>query len=265
MLRKLLVLTAIGLVVAFYFVLDLGQYFNLDALKSQQAAIDGYRDAHPWLAAALYFALYVLMALLSLPGAALMTLAGGAVFGLWWGSLLASFASSAGALLAFLVARFLLRGWVTQRFGQRLATIDEGVRREGAFYLFALRLVPVFPFFLINLLFGLTAMKAHTFYWVSQLGMLAGTVVYVNAGTQLARLESLSGIASPALLGSFALLGVFPLIARKIVGAARAKKVYAPWKRPARFDRNLVVIGGGSAAPAISAAVLWRLTFPLPR
>ncbi|PKO72208.1 MAG: pyridine nucleotide-disulfide oxidoreductase [Betaproteobacteria bacterium HGW-Betaproteobacteria-14] len=263
MLRKLLVAAAIGLTIGLYFIFDLGQYLSLDALKAQQAAIEGYRTAHPWLAAAIFFALYVLMAALSLPGAALMTLAGGAVFGLWWGTLIVSFASSAGALVAFLVARFLLRGWVTQRFGQRLAAIDEGIRREGAFYLFALRLVPVFPFFLINLLFGLTAMKARTYYWVSQLGMLAGTAVYVNAGTQLARLESLSGIVSPALLGSFALLGVFPLVARKLVGSLRAKKVYAPWKKPARFDRNLVVIGAGSAGLVtayIAAAVKAKVT-----
>lgn len=263
MLRKLLVLAVIGLVVTLYFVLDLGQYFNLDTLKAQQASIDAYRSGSPGLAAAIYFALYVVMAMLSLPGAALMTLAGGAVFGLWWGTLLVSFASSAGATLAFLTARFLLRDWVAQRFGQRLQAIDDGIRREGAFYLFALRLVPVFPFFLVNLLFGLSAMKARSFYWVSQAGMLAGTMVYVNAGTQLARIESLSGIVSPALLGSFALLGVFPLIARKIVATARTKKVYAHWKKPVRFDRNLVVIGGGSAGLVtayIAAAVKAKVT-----
>ncbi|MPM75767.1 hypothetical protein SDC9_122761 [bioreactor metagenome] len=163
----------------------------------------------------MYFIIYVVATALSLPGAALLTLAGGAIFGLLWGTVIVSFASTLGATLAFLMSRFLLRDWVSQRFGQRLDAIDEGVKREGAFYLFTLRLVPVFPFFLINLLFGLTAMNARTFFWVSQIGMLAGTLVYVNAGTQLARLDSLSGILSPALLGSFALLGVFPLIARK--------------------------------------------------
>ncbi|MFH1604061.1 MAG: FAD-dependent oxidoreductase, partial [Pseudomonadota bacterium] len=247
MLRKLLVFALIGLLVTLYLVFDLGQYFNLQTLKAQQHSIEAYRSGNPGLAAAIYFTLYVLITALSLPGAALMTLAGGAVFGLGWGTLLVSFASSAGATLAFLSARFLLRDWVLQRFGQRLRSIDDGVRREGAFYLFTLRLVPVFPFFLVNLLLGLTAMKARTFYWVSQLGMLAGTVVYVNAGTQLARIESLSGIISPALLGSFVLLGLFPLIANKLVEFVRVNRVYASWTKPRRFDRNLVVIGGGSA------------------
>jgi len=247
MLRKLVVFALIGLAVALYFAFGLGQYFNLQTLKVEQAAIEAYRSAHPGLAAAIYFVLYVLITALSLPGAALMTLAGGAVFGLGWGTLLVSFASSAGATLAFLTARFLLRDWVLQRFGRRLQAIDDGVRREGAFYLFTLRLVPVFPFVLVNLLLGLTAMKTRTFYWVSQLGMLAGTVVYVNAGTQLARIESLSGIISPALLGSFVLLGLFPLIANRLVEVVRVNKVYAAWTKPRRFDRNLIVIGGGSA------------------
>jgi uncharacterized membrane protein YdjX (TVP38/TMEM64 family) len=182
---------------------------------------------------------------LSLPGAALLTLAGGAVFGLLWGVVIVSFASSIGATLAFLISRFLLRDWVQQRFGQRLQAIDEGVKREGAFYLFTLRLVPVFPFFLVNLLSGLTGMKARTFYWVSQLGMLAGTVVYVNAGTQLAKIDSLSGILSPGLLGSFALLGVFPLLARKIVdigaheqGLRRVEEAATLRPQPGRHRRR---------------------------
>ncbi len=263
--RKILLAAVIAVAIGLFFAFDLGRYFSLDALKAQQAAIEAFRTEQPWLAAALYFALYVAVTALSLPGAALMTLAGGAVFGLWWGLLIVSFASSIGATLAFLVSRFLLRDWVTTRFGERLAAIDAGIKREGAFYLFTLRLVPVFPFFVINLLFGLTAMKARTFYWVSQLGMLAGTVVYVNAGTQLARIDSLAGIVSPALLGSFALLGVFPLVAKKIVEAVRAKQVYARWdgQRPRRFDRNLVVIGGGSAGLVtayIAAAVKAKVT-----
>ncbi len=263
MLRKLVVFAAIGLLFTLYFVFDLGQYFNLQALKAQQASIEAFRAGSPGLAAAIYFTLYVLITALSLPGAALMTLAGGAVFGLGWGTLLVSFASSAGATLAFLTARFLLRDWVTQRFGQRLQGIDDGIRREGAFYLFTLRLVPVFPFFLVNLLFGLTAMRARTFYWVSQLGMFAGTLVYVNAGTQLARIESLSGIISPALLGSFVLLGLFPLLANKLVEMVRVNKVYARWPKPLRFERNLVVIGGGSAGLVtayIAAAVKAKVT-----
>ena len=261
--RKILLAAAIAVVIVLFFGFDLGRYFSLDALKAQQAAIETFRTQQPWLTATLYFALYVAVTALSLPGAALMTLAGGAVFGLWWGTLIVSFASSVGATLAFLVSRFLLRDWVAGRFGERLTAIDAGIKREGAFYLFTLRLVPVFPFFVINLLFGLTAMKARTFYWVSQLGMLAGTVVYVNAGTQLAKIDSLAGIVSPGLLISFALLGVFPLIANKIVAVVRANKVYARWTKPERFSRNLVVIGGGSAGLVtayIAAAVKAKVT-----
>jgi pyruvate/2-oxoglutarate dehydrogenase complex dihydrolipoamide dehydrogenase (E3) component/uncharacterized membrane protein YdjX (TVP38/TMEM64 family) len=260
---KLLLLFAIAAAAGLFFALDLGHYLSLDWLKAQQAAIAAYRADHPLAAVAAYFALYVAVTALSLPGAALMTLAGGAVFGLLWGTLIVSFASSIGATLAFLASRFLLRDWVMARFGQRLEAIDAGVRKEGAFYLFTLRLVPVFPFFLINLLLGLTAMKARTFYWVSQLGMLAGTVVYVNAGTQLARIDSLAGIVSPGLLLSFALLGLFPLIANRIVESVRARRVYARWPKPARFDRNMVVIGAGSAGLVtayIAAAVKAKVT-----
>ncbi len=262
-LRKLLFLLVVGAAVAAFFALDLGRWFSLEALKSQQAAIEAYRAANPWLAAAIYFLVYVAVTALSLPGAAIMTLAGGAVFGLLWGTVIVSFASSLGATLAFLASRFLLRDWVKQRFGHRLAAIDRGVEREGGFYLFTLRLVPAFPFFMINLVMGLTPMRAWTFYWVSQLGMLAGTLVYVNAGTQLAAIDSLRGILSPALIGSFALLGVFPLIAKKIVDGVKARQVYARWTRPAKFDRNLVVIGGGSAGLVtayIAAAVKARVT-----
>jgi len=261
--RKLALVVALGLAIAAFYAFDLGQYLNLQTLKNKQAAIAAFHADSPFLSSAAYFVIYVLATALSIPGAVLLTLAGGAVFGLFWGTVIISFASTIGATLAFLMSRFLLRDWVTRRFGQRLAAIDAGVRREGALYLFTLRLVPVFPFFLINLLLGLTAMKARTFYWVSQLGMLAGTVVYVNAGTQLARLDSLSGILSPGLLGAFALLGIFPLLARKIVEIIHANKVFAGWKKPARFERNLVVIGGGSAGLVtsyIAAAVKAKVT-----
>ncbi|PKO83847.1 MAG: pyridine nucleotide-disulfide oxidoreductase [Betaproteobacteria bacterium HGW-Betaproteobacteria-11] len=261
--NKILLLLLIATVVALYFAFDLGRFLSLDALKSQQAAIETWRAARPLSAAAIFFALYVIVTALSLPGAVWMTLAGGAIFGLGWGTLIVSFASSLGATLAFLVSRTLLRDWVANRFGERLRAIDDGVRQEGAFYLFTLRLVPVFPFFLVNLLLGLTAMKTRTFYWVSQLGMLAGTVVYVNAGTQLAKIDSLAGIVSPGLLVSFALLGVFPLIAKKLVEVVRVNKIYAKWTKPRRFDRNLVVIGGGSAGLVtayIAAAVKAKVT-----
>ncbi|WP_374691452.1 FAD-dependent oxidoreductase [Accumulibacter sp.] len=261
--KKIAILAVIVVAVVAYFQLGLGQYLNLDALKAQQVALGDYHRQHPWQLAGLYFLAYVAVTALSLPGAALMTLAGGAIFGLLWGTVIVSFASSIGATLAFLAARFLLRDWVGGRFGERLKAVDEGIRRDGPFYLFTLRLIPVFPFFLVNLLLGLTAMKARTFYWVSQVGMLAGTVVYVNAGTQLARIDSLAGIVSPGLLASFALLGLFPLLARRIVDAVQARKVYAGWRKPQRFDRNLVVIGAGSAGLVtsyIAAAVKARVT-----
>ncbi len=260
--RLALLLLVAALVVAFL-VLDLGRYLTLDALKSSQATFAAWFDTSPWLVAGAYFLIYVAVTALSLPGAAVMTLAGGAFFGLWAGLLLVSFASSLGATLAFLASRFLLRDWVQTRFGDRLAAVNTGMQKDGAFYLFTLRLVPVFPFFIINLLMGLTPIKTRTFYWVSQLGMLAGTAVYVNAGTQLAQLDSLSGILSPGLIASFALLGVFPLLAKKLVGVIRARQVYAGWQKPTRFDRNLVVIGagaGGLVTAYIAAAVKAKVT-----
>ncbi|WP_301102784.1 bifunctional TVP38/TMEM64 family protein/FAD-dependent oxidoreductase [Propionivibrio sp.] len=259
--RLLLIAALLGLISS-YFAFDLGHFLSLDYFKSRQAAIETWRSAQPMTATLIYFAAYVVVTALSLPGAAVMTLVGGAVFGLLWGLLLVSFASSLGATLAFLASRFLLREWVQQHFGDRLHAINAGVEKEGGFYLFTLRLVPAFPFFVINLLMGLTPIRTLTFYWVSQIGMLAGTLAYVYAGTQLAKIDSLSGILSPALLGSFALLGVFPLLAKKVVGLVAAKKVYVGWQKPARFERNLIVIGGGSAglvtayiAAAVKASV----------
>ncbi|WP_313953986.1 FAD-dependent oxidoreductase [Accumulibacter sp.] len=261
--RRLLLMAALAALIVAYFALDLGRFLSLDYLKSQQEAIAAWRVTHPLQAALAFFVIYVAVTGLSLPGAAVMTLVGGAVFGLFWGLLLVSFASSLGATLAFLASRFLLRDWVQKRFGDRLRAINSGVEKDGGFYLFTLRLVPVFPFFAINLLMGLTPIKTRTFYWVSQLGMLAGTLVYVNTGTQLAKIDSLSGILSPGLLGSFVLLGVFPLIAKKIVEMLAARKVYAGWQKPARFDRNMVVIGAGSAGLVtayIAAAVKAKVT-----
>jgi len=248
-LKKLLLVLALGALVAAYVALDLGRFFSLDYIRSARDDFAALYRAHPAWVIAAFFALYVAVAVLSLPGAAVMTLLGGALFGLWIGTLVVSFASSLGALLAMLASRYLLRDSVESKFGARLADIDRGIQREGAFYLFTLRLVPVFPFFVINLLMGLTSMKAATFYWVSQLGMLAGTLVYVNAGTQLAQIGSLQGILSPGLIGSFVLLGLFPLVAKKIVDLVQARKVYAKWadRKPQRFDRNMVVIGAGAA------------------
>nr|WP_218773705.1 bifunctional TVP38/TMEM64 family protein/FAD-dependent oxidoreductase [Cylindrospermopsis raciborskii] len=263
--RKSLLLLVLVVALALFWALDLDRYLSLEQLKASQAAFTALYQRHPVPVAAAYAALYVLATALSLPGATLITLAGGAIFGLFWGTVIVSFASSIGATLAFLAARFLLHDAVQARFGPRLADIQRGLDRDGAFYLFTLRLIPVVPFFLINLLMGLTRMKARTFYAVSQLGMLAGTVVFVNAGTQLARLDSLQGILSPALIGSFALLGVFPLLARWLVNAVQRRQVYARWRgqRPRRFDRNLIVIGagaGGLVTAYIAAAVKARVT-----
>ena len=263
--RKRLVLMLVVAAVIAFVALDLGRYLSLDYLKQSQAGFADLYQRQPLTVAAVYFVAYVAVAALSLPGAAILTLAGGAIFGLGWGLVLVSFASSAGATLSFLAARFVLRESIEARFGTRLAEINRGIEKQGAFYLFTLRLIPVVPFFLINLVMGLTSMKASTFYWVSQLGMLAGTAVFVNAGTQLARLESLKGILSPGLLGSLVLLGVFPLIARKTIDTVQRRKVYARWKavRPKSFDRNLVVIGGGAGglvSAYIAAAVKAKVT-----
>ncbi len=261
--KRVVVVLGLAALVTAFFALDLGQYLSLGYFKSQQAAFDAHYAAHPWQTALIYFVIYVLVTALSLPGAAIMTLVGGALFGLGAGLLLVSFASTIGATLAFLVSRFLLRDMVQGRFGRNLAAINRGVEKEGAFYLFALRLVPVFPFFMINLLMGLTPMRVLTFFFVSQVGMLPGTLVYVNAGTQLGQIESLGGLLSPALIGSFVLLGVFPLIAKKILAGVQAQKVYRGHQKPRSFDRNLIVIGAGSAGLVtsyIAAAVKAKVT-----
>jgi len=260
---KIIILVIIVALITTFFMFDLQQYLTLDALKAKQGDIESYRSMHPILAVIIYGLVYVAVTGLSLPGAAILTLLGGAVFGLFWGTIIVSFASTIGATLAFIAARFLFRDTVKSRFGSRMKAVDEGIARDGAFYLFTLRLVPVFPFFMINLTMGLTTLKVRTFYWVSQIGMLAGTVVYVNAGTQLAKIDSLSGILSPVLLGSFVLLGLFPLIAKKIVSSIQAKKVYKNYDKPTSFDNNLVVIGAGSGGLVtsyIAAAVKAKVT-----
>jgi pyruvate/2-oxoglutarate dehydrogenase complex dihydrolipoamide dehydrogenase (E3) component/uncharacterized membrane protein YdjX (TVP38/TMEM64 family) len=263
--RQILLLLLLALAIGAFVALDLGRFLSFEQLKASQASFAQLRAEQPFTVAAVYFLVYVLATALSIPGAVIITLAGGAIFGLWPGLLIVSFASTVGATLAFLASRFVLRDWVEARFGQRLADINAGVNREGGFYLFTLRLIPVVPFFLINLLMGLTRMKVWKYYWVSQLGMLAGTAVYVNAGTQLAQLDSVKGILSPALLGSFVLLGIFPLIARRIVAAVQKRQVYARWadQRPKTFDRNLIVIGGGAGglvSAYIAAAVKAKVT-----
>ena len=242
---------------------DLGQLLTLDNLKASRDALAAQVQQRPLFTAAAYFVIYVAATALSFPGATVLTLAAGAMFGLGWGLLLVSFASSLGALLAFLAARYLLQGSVQARFGKLLAPINEGMARDGAFYLLTLRLVPLFPFFVVNLLVALTPITASRFYLVSQIGMLAGTAVFVNAGTQLAAIQKPSDVLSPGLLLSFVLLGVFPLLAKAVVSALQRRKLQARWQRPAHYDRNLVVIGagaGGLVSAYIAAAVKAKVT-----
>ncbi len=260
--KKVLFAIVVALVAAF-FIFDLGKFLSLDYLKSQQAALADLYSNRPFMVIASFFAIYVTATALSLPGAAILTLAAGAVFGLFTGTLIVSFASSIGATLAFLVSRFLLRDSIESKFGDKLQTFNDNIEKDGAFYLFTVRLVPVFPFFLVNLVMGLTKLKTGVFYLVSQLGMLAGTIVFVNAGTQLAKIDSLSGIVSPKILLSFALLGIFPLLAKKIVDIIRARKVYADFPKPESYDRDIVAIGagaGGLVSSYIGAAVKARVT-----
>ena len=250
----------IVVVVGAFFAFGGHRYLTLEQLRAQQNAAQQVFQTHPWQTALAYFAVYVAVTGLSLPGAAVLTLFGGAVFGLLWGTVIVSFASSLGATLAFVVSRFLLRDWVQGRFGDKLKPINDGMTREGAFYLFALRLVPAFPFFVINLVMGLTPIRTWTFYWVSQVGMLAGTLVYVYAGTQLAEFR-LSG----GLIAAFTVLGLFPLAAKKTLEKLKARRVYARWaeQKPRQFDRNMVVIGAGSSglvSALIAAAVKAKVT-----
>jgi pyruvate/2-oxoglutarate dehydrogenase complex dihydrolipoamide dehydrogenase (E3) component/uncharacterized membrane protein YdjX (TVP38/TMEM64 family) len=260
----LLVLTLIAAIIAF-FAFDLGRFLTLDFIKQSQAQFGQLYAEQPLLVIGSFFGIYVAVTALSLPGAAIMTLAGGAIFGLAVGLIVVSFASTIGATLAFLASRFALSESVQKKFGARMAEINKGVEKEGAFYLFTLRLVPLVPFFVINLLMGLTKMKTWTFFWVSQLGMLLGTAVFVNAGTQLAKIDSLKGILSPGLIGSFVLLGIFPIIAKKIIEGIKKRKVYAKWNhlKPKSFDRNMIVIGagaGGLVSAYIAAAVKAKVT-----
>jgi len=260
---RLVVLLLVAAAIIAFFASGAHRYLSFERLKAEQAHLDAWYRAHPAATAAGFFALYVAVTGLSIPGAAVLTLVAGALFGVVRGTLLVSFASALGATIAFLVSRFVLRDWVRSRYRAQLESIDRGVQREGAFYLFTLRLLPAVPFFLINLAMGITAMRPWTFYWVSQLGMLAGTVVYVNAGRHLAAVTTPGDILSPGLITAFVLLGVFPLAAKKSIDAARARRVYARWKRPRRYDRNVVVIGAGSAglvAAYIAAAVRAKVT-----
>lgn len=240
-------IVALAVALGCFYFFDLGRFITLGFVQSQIMALQEFRETNFPLAAVLYFLLYVVITAFSIPGAIVVTLLGGAMFGLLWGTLLASFASSIGATAAFLIARLLLRDWVQSRFSDSLAPINDGIEKDGEFYLFSLRMVPLFPFFLVNLAMGLTPIRVRSFYCISQLGMLMGTVVYVNAGVELARISSLSGLVSAPVLASLALLGVFPLIGRAILNRLKRKKLSKQYPRPESFDANVVVIGGGSA------------------
>ncbi|MFZ2653119.1 MAG: FAD-dependent oxidoreductase [Burkholderiaceae bacterium] len=263
--NKLILVAGVVALVATFFAFDLGHFLSLEYLKQRQADFSALYAQRPLLVIGAYALIYIVVFALALPVGAVMTLAGGALFGIWIGVLVVSFASSIGAALALLASRYVLADSVRARFGNRLREVDKGVDKDGAFYLFTLRLIPAIPPAAINLLFGLTKMRTWTFYWVSQLGMLAGTIVYVNAGTQLGKLESLRGILSPGLIASFVLLGVFPLLAKRIVDTVQSRKVYARWaaQKPKTFDRNLIVIGAGAAGLVtsyIAAAVKAKVT-----
>ena len=263
--KKIAMLALLVVLVVLFFALNLGRFFSLEFIKAQQASFAEVYGRRPVAVTLAFFAVYVLITALSLPGAAIMTLAAGASFGLVWGTIVVSIASTLGATLAMLAARYLLRDTIEKRFGPRLAEVNKGMEKEGGLYLFTLRLVPLIPFFALNLLMGLTKMKTWTFFWVSQLGMLAGTVAYVNAGTEIAKITSLRSVLSPGLIGSFVLLGLLPLVVKKVLDYFKRRKVYARWNsvKPKTFDRNLIVIGagaGGLVSALIAAAVKAKVT-----
>ena len=255
---KIVILLAILGLSSIFFLFDLDQYFSLVNLKNELDAFKEYYSQNKVMTMAIYMTIYILVTALSLPGAVVMTLAGGALFGLFYGTLLVSFASAIGATLAFLVSRYMFKDWVQHKFSSKLSAINKGIDKEGGFYLFTLRLVPLFPFFVINLVMGLTTIRTFVFYIVSQVGMFPGTIVFINAGTQLAKIESPSQILSLNIILSFALLGIFPIIAKRITAIIRQQKVFSKFSTPRVYDYNLVVIGAGSAglvASYIAAAV----------
>ena len=252
---RLLIVFLIAAVLGSYFVFDLQQYVSLEFVQSRLGALQDFREENFVLAALIYFLVYVVMAAFSIPGALIMTLLAGALFGLLWGTIIVSFASSVGATCAFLIARTILHDWVQSRYGELLEPINRGIRKDGGFYLFTIRMVPLFPYFLVNLLMSLTPIRIGTFYAASQLGMLLGTAVFVNAGAELARITSLSGLVSAPVLLSIALVGVTPLLARFIIAALRRRKLARQYGNPRKFDVNAVVIGGGAAGLVSSLIV----------
>ena len=261
--KKIIILAALAAVIAAYFAFDLGQYLTLAGIKAVVAQWEAFYGENPVAVLAGFFAIYVAVTAASIPGAGVMTLAAGALFGVVTGTVLVSFASTLGATLAFLSSRYVLRDSIEARFGDRLRAVNAGLERDGAFYLFSLRMIPAVPFFVVNLVMGLTRIPTLTFVWVSQAGMLLGTIAYVNAGTQLAQIEDTRGLISPVLIGSFVFLGIVPWLARMVTGAVKRRRVYAGFTRPRKFDRNMVVIGAGAAglvSSLIAATVKAKVT-----
>ncbi|MEO9468405.1 FAD-dependent oxidoreductase [Parasphingorhabdus sp.] len=252
--KKLILVAVIAIIIWAIFHFNLNSYLDLEVLKAQQESIDAFYRSNAILVIAAFLGIYITVTALSIPGAAIMTLAAGAIFGVIVGTVIVSFASTIGATLAFLTSRYLLRDWVEDKFGSRLKKINEGVERDGAFYLVSMRLVPAFPFFMINLLMGLTKMKVWTYFFASQIGMLAGTIVFVNAGTQLSQVNSVGEVFSLPVIGSFVLLAIFPWIAKAIIALFKRRRIYKGWSRPRSFDRNVIVIGAGSAG-LVSAVI----------
>lgn len=253
--KKIIVVTVLLLGIASYFTFDLGQYLSLEFAQSRLASIQQFKNENFSLTVLIYFVSYVAIAALSIPGATIITLLGGAIFGVLWGTLIVSFASSIGATLAFLASRLLLRDWVEAKFGDYVAPVNKGIEKDGNFYLFSIRMVPLFPFFMINLLMGLTSIRVSSFYIVSQLGMLLATVVFVNAGSELTQITSLSGLLSAPVIFSLVLLGLFPLLAKFFINSIARNKMLKKYAKPKKFDANVVVIGAGSAGLVVSLIV----------
>ena len=246
-LGKISLVSLIITLIIVYQIFDLGQYLSLESLKSNQALLNSYYLENPAYVIGLYLLIYIISTAVSLPGAAILTLAGGTIFGFWMGLVIVSFASTIGATLAFLSSRYLFRDLIQSKFNDKLVSINHGIKKEGTLYLFTLRLVPVFPFFLVNLVMGLTSIKTLSYFFVSQLGMLPGTAIFVNAGTQLAQINSLKDIFSLNLLISFALIGVLPLLSKTIISWIKSRKHLGKFKKPKKIDYNMIVIGGGAA------------------
>lgn len=259
--RWLIVLALVVAGICFFW-FDLEQYLTLEVIQAKSGALHAQVQAHPWWAGSIFFAAYVGLTVMSFPGTVILTLLAGALFGLVGGTLMVSFASNIGALIAMLISRFLLRDWVQKRFAKQIASINRGLDRDGSFYLFSLRLIPLVPFVLLNPALGLTRVGFWTFWWTTQLGMLPGNAIYVNAGRQLARIREISDILSPSMIGTLVLLAVFPLAATKLLTLYKARKIYRGWQKPKRFEYNLLVIGGGSgglAAARIAASMEARV------